>query len=1250
MGAEPRYKRPFDLAVVLLALLALLPAWLVLGLAIALAVRLSSPGPVLYRQPRLGRGGRVFDILKFRTMAEDAEARSGPVWAKPRDRRATPVGRVLRRFHLDELPQVVNVLRGEMSLVGPRPERPALAARIEREVPGFASRLRVRPGIAGLAQARGGYRIHPRDKLRYDLQYIEAMNPWLDLKLCAWCAWTALPPGAGPCVAPRRRAGSPRMASKGVRAPAAGPRPAAVRGNDWRRVRLPEGASFTPTLPVSVIVPCFEAPGALALTLAGLERQDYPRELFEVVIVDDGSEPPLKRPAPAPLDTAPLTVRVVRQERRGFGLARARNAGARAAAHGILVFLDGDVIAESGLLAAHARRHHAVSDALTLGFCAYVSPAGIDAGAVRGRPGSLRALFAGRPWDRPWLERHMARTGDLTSGHDDLFRAVTGHNLGISRAFFEEVGGFDETFTRYGGEDTEFGYRVQMRGGLLAPVRDAFAWHQGRFAEGRAGKARDQALQSAKLAGLIADPGFRRAGPGRVFAVPRHAVTVEARDAAAERIAATAEALLADPAGDLVVRIATPAGRAAGVSARLEECFRGDPRVRIVSEAPAADPARGAALDAFPASPFHIALPAGAGFRPGLVDALRRALGGAAMATATLADGSRVSIARAWALHRARRTGLAVSELGEVRTVPAAALARRRVPAAAPGRSPGPVVGPVPEGIDGIARPIRRPWGGEIAFRGFRAVAARVWAEARHVRGSRTAWRFLAWLAVGLRWRLGQVRGARAVPGAPEPAPEPAPGPVHADAPLGVEIAALGPRARAVFQASARVVHGLNGRSVDVALADTPAEAMGIDTPAAVLAAAPALSIPAFDPAVHNPVGWVREVESWAAALGPVGLLPPGVRARRTAADDLDALRHCHHVEDVAAFHAGAAERAGTLARLAASGVPVHLADRDPALEELLGAELYALMTTPMGRAGAAAREARSIRMRRAALRGHSLGARARQLCAAAGVDPPELPRVSVLLATRRPGRLAMALANVARQRYPRLELVLALHGPGFEDAAAARAAAGLAHPVTVLRVGGECPLGAVLNMATAAAAGPLLAKMDDDDVYGAEHLWDLVLAREYSGAALVGKFPATVYLARRDRTVRRRRVPGETWSRSITGGAMLIGRAALERAGGWRPLRRHVDAALVEDVARGGGGVYRTHDAGYILVRHGEGHTWEADDAVFLAQAETVRPGWQPDLAGIGDVPPPVFGPADAAIADGERADAGMADMRVAR
>ena len=191
------YKRPFDLVLLGLAVLVLAPLWALLALAIALAIRLEDGGPALYRQARLGRGGAVFEILKFRTMAVGAEARTGPVWTARGDARITRVGRALRRFHLDELPQAVNVLRGEMSLVGPRPERPELAAHVEREVPGFSARLRVRPGLAGLAQAEGAGWRDPALKLRYDMRYIAAMSPWLDLRLCARCLARTLGPRRG---------------------------------------------------------------------------------------------------------------------------------------------------------------------------------------------------------------------------------------------------------------------------------------------------------------------------------------------------------------------------------------------------------------------------------------------------------------------------------------------------------------------------------------------------------------------------------------------------------------------------------------------------------------------------------------------------------------------------------------------------------------------------------------------------------------------------------------------------------------------------------------------------------------------------------------------------------------------------------------------------------------------------------------------------------------------------------------------
>ncbi len=177
------YKRAFDLTTLIFFHVILLPVWLVLWSLIPLAIWLADRGPVFYPQKRLGKDGRVFTLVKFRTMIKDAERGTGMVWAAHNDSRITPVGKVLRKLHLDEMPQVINIFRGEMSLVGPRPERPELYSHFCKETPNFYSRLHVLPGITGLAQLRGCYHTAPRDKMRYDNLYIKHFCPMLDLKL-----------------------------------------------------------------------------------------------------------------------------------------------------------------------------------------------------------------------------------------------------------------------------------------------------------------------------------------------------------------------------------------------------------------------------------------------------------------------------------------------------------------------------------------------------------------------------------------------------------------------------------------------------------------------------------------------------------------------------------------------------------------------------------------------------------------------------------------------------------------------------------------------------------------------------------------------------------------------------------------------------------------------------------------------------------------------------------------------------------
>ncbi len=407
-----------------------------------------------------------------------------------------------------------------------------------------------------------------------------------------------------------------------------------------------------------------------------------------------------------------------------------------------------------------------------------------------------------------------------------------------------------------------------------------------------------------------------------------------------------------------------------------------------------------------------------------------------------------------------------------------------------------------------------------------------------------------------------------------------------------------------------------------MAVADTAAGAAGAAVPAVVLAEAPPLlSVPALDPLRHNPVGWPRDVERTVGALGPRELLPAGVRADRVVrAADGDRIRSLHHVEDVAAFHPDATARAAALVRLAALGAVVHLADGAPHMEALLGAELYGLMAGAPPGPDPAAREALGIRLRRAALREHSLRARARQLCAQAGVEPPPPPLVSVLLPTRRPALLRHALAGVARQTYPRAELVLGLHGDGFADVD--RCLADLRMPATVVRAGSGRPLGVMLNDMAAAAGGTLLARMDDDDAYGREHLWDLVLAQEYSQARLVGKRLEFAYLAASNVTVQLRSESSEEYGRFGAGGAMLVSRKALDRVGGFPCIPRSADRELYEKVLRGGHRrVYRTHGTGFVLVRHGRDHTWDREDEWFLERARRVWRGRNVDWVRIADV-----------------------------
>jgi len=296
------------------------------------------------------------------------------------------------------------------------------------------------------------------------------------------------------------------------------------------------------------------------------------------------------------------------------------------------------------------------------------------------------------------------------------------------------------------------------------------------------------------------------------------------------------------------------------------------------------------------------------------------------------------------------------------------------------------------------------------------------------------------------------------------------------------------------------------------------------------------------------------------------------------------------------------AREVALLLHLIAAGLPVYAPELPPACRAYLVDEVVALVTSePPGRyATPLDREVRAVRQRRAVLRGHGRAFRLAALAAPAFPGVPTLPSVSALLVTRRLSHVVAAVAAIEAQSYPALEIVLCLHGVTSTPELRSRLA-GCTRPVQIHEVPAAQSFGAALGTATARARGSLVTKVDDDDTYGPEHVWDLVLARHHSGATLVGKAAEFVYLAALNTTVRRDAGAPESYTTAVAGGTMLISRGDLEELGGWRPVPRSVDRGLIDRVRRAGGLVYRTHPLGYVYHRRHAGHTWDPGLEYFL-------------------------------------------------
>lgn len=350
--------------------------------------------------------------------------------------------------------------------------------------------------------------------------------------------------------------------------------------------------------------------------------------------------------------------------------------------------------------------------------------------------------------------------------------------------------------------------------------------------------------------------------------------------------------------------------------------------------------------------------------------------------------------------------------------------------------------------------------------------------------------------------------------------------------------------------------------------------------------------------------------------LGAVESPDPAVPAQPAEGPALlQVLRNVRGVVDHPLLHPDAAAQASWLATLALAAIPVVCLELPDQTAQLLGERLAGVLrgTRVADLDDADERERRTVLARRAAWLAHSTGARWRQLAPDLGLTPPRRTTFSMILATNRPDFLDHVVQQIDRQTWDDTELVAALHGERFPTDAAERITDGTRFPTTILRVPDHESLGGVLNRAADAASGDVLTKFDDDDWYSPDHIVDLALALEHSGAHIVGKAAEFVYLSGTDATIRRFVEGAETGSRSLAGGTLTFRRDVLRDVGGFLRVGLREDGALIDDVLAAGGRVHRTHGFGYVLHRHGS-HAWEAEDAYFLDQAEARRDGLDHD------------------------------------
>tara|TARA_Y100000590_G_scaffold294177_1_gene331470 strand:+ start:681 stop:3584 length:2904 start_codon:yes stop_codon:yes gene_type:complete len=924
----------------------------------------------------------------------------------------------------------------------------------------------------------------------------------------------------------------------------------AVHGNDWRILQPPEiGEENNFVDHVTVILPCYMGQQELALTFAGLSLQTYPHHLLEVVVVDDGSDPPIKLPSELPFETS-----IVAQQRDGFGLARARNLGAEKAKDGILIFLDCDMIPEPQLVEAHARWHHVNDFSLTLGFRSHADFSDISTEDLTNLNGPESCVTGRKVTVPQWIEFHMGRTKNLTSDDSDLFRIATGGNLGVRKSFFESVGGFDGDFKQWGGEDIEFGFRAFNSGGVLIPERSAKAWHQGEGASPDANEEASLEQQRNRLSHLIPERTFRNSSPGRSFERPMLTVTIDADQQNLQEVSSQIDSVLSSTFHDLLVGVKISEFHP--YITNLERQYGPDPRVSFEDDI----------LEKTPFTSFRLVIPPRIYLRPDDIQYLMNKIEKSGILKVDLGENGEICLFSNRAKKRLEHLGVFddLSFAGQL-------FGEKLIAAESLGFSEETFK---TGKTNAISAPSLNPPLWQLLTKVFnKIISVRSLGDIRN---------FGFWSARGLWHVLTRIRFTEKVKNLKTRR--------HAlHSPSWIRLAgekSYFPHARPWREGAA---------SVEVVLVAPEQEAKWKNSTNRNVVIGREKGIPLAPPIdllKFNPAGF-RHVKSGSK-----------IEKMPDFKNDADFIRKARSTLAVEVDRADSSKSAEQVLKLVAIGVPVILKDMTDAeiwLGESIVSQLKQVNSENL--IDQTERERVSVRLRREVLKHHTHPERLKQIRKISGLAEFKEDSVSVVVATKRPEMVNRIIEVVKMQDHENLELVLALHGEGFNDSYNASKTENL--PITVLRFPKEEIFGNVLSEASAVSQGEWITKMDDDDWYGHEHVTDLVLASKYSNADLVGKSSEFVYLSNQDKTIRRDLGNSEVESPTLGGGTLLIRTSLLKEIYGWRSLAKGVDVALIEDAIAAGGRIWRTHPFGYLLRRAEGQHTWQVDDRYFLRHAD---------------------------------------------